>query len=1179
MPAATQQLQLKATYRPTAKIEVFYTGGAARLTRDGKLLACSCSDEVKIVDFATGAVLRSIKPDGEAVTALAISPDCRTLVVATRSLYVRVYDMTTGAQLRNWRAHKAPVADLAIDPSGGYVATASADRSVKVWDISGGFCTHHFQGGHGGVVLRTMFHSTKLQLFSAADDGSVRVWDLARKKCMYDLKAHFSAVTSLALCSDGWLLLTGGRDKVVVAWDLRSGTKVATVPVFEAVEGLVTLPPGAPFPGVPKLAAEMAAQFKESTKFVYFATAGEKGAIKLWRSDTGVCVAEVAPEVAVAGSAACELTDLALLPAVAAASATAGTALGPGLMAATADARLVFLTPQDVGGSRRLVLSRQLVGNQDQVTDLRFVGPPAEPSLLAVATNSETVRLYGISNLSCTTSLVGHRDIVLCLDGGLAASGHPPILASGSKDREVRLWAATSGRCLGVGVGHVGAVNGIALSRKSPRFLVSVGSDKLVKVWDIAPAMALLTDSDTNGRAAVQDGGNSAKKRKTEEAAATLEAAATAGPLQLRTIAAVAGHDKDINAVAVAPNDQWVATASQDRTARVWSLPDLVQVSVLRGHKRGVWAVEFAPLERALLTASGDQTVKIWSLSDCSCIRTLEGHTASVLRASFLTGGTQILSTGADGLLKLWNVASGECVNTFDEHEDKIWALATGGSQEGVLATGGGDALVCLWADSTEADAAAAAAAEDELAEREQDLQNALADADFVKAARLAFSLKHPGRLLSIITRAATATANLAAEAVTPMVDSRANSAAAAAAGPLGQLLSGLVAAMSDEDLRASLEYVRDWNTNSKHCHAAQALLGAVLRAHGTEKLMKVPGLTELLSQVMAYSGRHFARLDRLVRSTYLLDFTLESMGVLGVGSVAGVGSSGVIREEDGEEGVCRMQDDDEEGTLIARLAGAASASVSRRKDVLRTEKEDEEMRDGSGGGGEGADGDGGDGGDRGRGLEEVRLGTELDKATRMDVDVAGESEDEEPSPQPQSGVRPGRTATPGAAGVKPSGPSGDDLDDDFGLLGDEEDEESDSDGEEVGEEESDDDGDEEEVAAGESESDEGDGEEEEEEKEDKKQEEEEEEEEEEERGASGGAEAGVATRQDAQVGLSPGNGRLRANGEAPAGDEGRHDVSDDDQDADEDEHDDVDKDQDLIREEEKEEMARARTG
>ena len=53
MPAAATQLQLKANYRPTSKLQVFYTGGAARVTRDGKLLACTCTDEVKVRADAT----------------------------------------------------------------------------------------------------------------------------------------------------------------------------------------------------------------------------------------------------------------------------------------------------------------------------------------------------------------------------------------------------------------------------------------------------------------------------------------------------------------------------------------------------------------------------------------------------------------------------------------------------------------------------------------------------------------------------------------------------------------------------------------------------------------------------------------------------------------------------------------------------------------------------------------------------------------------------------------------------------------------------------------------------------------------------------------------------------------------------------------------------------------------
>jgi U3 small nucleolar RNA-associated protein 13 len=54
--------------------------------------------------------------------------------------------------------------------------------------------------------------------------------------------------------------------------------------------------------------------------------------------------------------------------------------------------------------------------------------------------------------------------------------------------------------------------------------------------------------------------------------AAALQAADSAdasSPAQMLVTAAVAAHDKDINAVAVSPNDALVVTASQDRTAKV----------------------------------------------------------------------------------------------------------------------------------------------------------------------------------------------------------------------------------------------------------------------------------------------------------------------------------------------------------------------------------------------------------------------------------------------------------------------------------------------------------------------------------------------------------------------------------------------------------------------------------
>lgn len=74
---------------------------------------------------------------------------------------------------------------------------------------------------------------------------------------------------------------------------------------------------------------------------------------------------------------------------------------------------------------------------------------------------------------------------------------------------------------------------------RSTKFIVSGGADKLLKVWDLAAALAA---------EAPADGGK---------------------PAKLKATAATAAHDKDINAVAVAPNDSLICTASQDRTAKV----------------------------------------------------------------------------------------------------------------------------------------------------------------------------------------------------------------------------------------------------------------------------------------------------------------------------------------------------------------------------------------------------------------------------------------------------------------------------------------------------------------------------------------------------------------------------------------------------------------------------------
>ena len=114
---------------------------------------------------------------------------------------------------------------------------------------------------------------------------------------------------------------------------------------------------------------------------------------------------------------------------------------------------------QGGGGVGALVAVKQLVGNSDEVTDLRFITapPPAAaagaageelPTHLAVSTNSEVVRVFDARTMSCAATLAGHTAVVLSLDALRLPSG-VTLLASGAKDTTVRLWAALEGRCIG----------------------------------------------------------------------------------------------------------------------------------------------------------------------------------------------------------------------------------------------------------------------------------------------------------------------------------------------------------------------------------------------------------------------------------------------------------------------------------------------------------------------------------------------------------------------------------------------------------------------------------------------------------------------------------------------------------------------------------------------------------
>ena len=308
---------------------------------------------------------------------------------------------------------------------------------------------------------------------------------------------------------------------------------------------------------------------------------------------------------------------------------------------------------------------RQLIGYNDEVVDATFLhykatinSLPQRDSHLALATNSSLIRVYSMQDLD-SRLLEGHSEIVLALDH----SANRSILASGSKDKTARIWAPLTSddglpqdwgyRCVGVCEGHTESIGAIAMAREgdAPTFMFTGSQDRTIKMWDIAgiPSSSLENTPAKN----------------------------------FKTLTTLVAHDKDINSLDLSPNDRFLVSGSQDRTAKVFEIQYIVgsagvrrgelrPIGTCKGHKRGVWSVCFGREERVLATGSGDKTVKLWNLDDYSCLKTFEGHSNSVLRVDFLSAGMQVVSTASDGLVKVWNIREEECATTLDNHEDKV---------------------------------------------------------------------------------------------------------------------------------------------------------------------------------------------------------------------------------------------------------------------------------------------------------------------------------------------------------------------------------------------------------------------------------------------------------------------------------------------------------------------------
>jgi len=231
--------------------------------------------------------------------------------------------------------------------------------------------------------------------------------------------------------------------------------------------------------------------------------------------------------------------------------------------------------------------------------------------------------------------LKGHDDhVITCLQ----FSGNR--IVSGSDDNTLKVWSATTGKCLRTLVGHTG---GVWSSQMANNVIVSGSTDRTLKVWNVESGTCVHT---------------------------------------------LYGHTSTVRCMHL--HQTKVVSGSRDATLRMWDVESGECLHVLVGHVAAVRCVQYDG--RLVVSGAYDYMVKVWNPDREECLHTLSGHTNRVYSLQF--DGVHVVSGSLDTSIRVWDVETGTCKHALMGHQSLTSGMEL---QDNILVSGNADSTVKIW--------------------------------------------------------------------------------------------------------------------------------------------------------------------------------------------------------------------------------------------------------------------------------------------------------------------------------------------------------------------------------------------------------------------------------------------------------------------------------------------------
>ncbi|KAA6386977.1 MAG: hypothetical protein EZS28_017496, partial [Streblomastix strix] len=287
---------------------------------------------------------------------------------------------------------------------------------------------------------------------------------------------------------------------------------------------------------------------------------------------------------------------------------------------------------------------------------------------------------------------------------------------------------------------------------KIPSFCVSSGEDRTMKLWDVAQSAREYLQfefSDTKDQQKMKIDKESQSKQIHQQQ----QQQQFSLPLDLVCVTTVISHTKEVNCIAVAPNDQLAATGSQDKTIKLWRMIKNEINRRKKKNKKKTKGIQNKQKSEQIIGGDDDGFLQYFgkgSKTNTTSLNTsfneeeedqdeyeyeqqqlytieqsseLKGHKRGIWNIAFASGVRLMASASGDGTVRIWSMTqtqsssndnnddnnnnkesqiSVSCIRVLEGgHTGAILQCSFIGTNGQQLITSGGDGTVKLWIIST----------------------------------------------------------------------------------------------------------------------------------------------------------------------------------------------------------------------------------------------------------------------------------------------------------------------------------------------------------------------------------------------------------------------------------------------------------------------------------------------